>query len=119
MSAWRCICLALLALGLNACAYSIHEVQVSDFRPYQRLETGAVVKGYAEQFVILGFTTQTDYVNDARTDLIKKCPGGDISGITTQISTSLGFFSWTNKALLQGLCSRTQATSAKTRHARL
>ena len=29
---------------------------------------------------------------------------GRIEGITTQISTSLGFFSWTNKVLMKGFC---------------
>ena len=36
--------------------------------------------------------------------LQEKCPKGRIEGITSQFSTSLSFFSWTNKILLKGLC---------------
>lgn len=98
------ISLWLTLLLLSGCAHSIHEVQVSDFLPYAPLESGHVVKGYGEQFVVLGFVTQTDYVNQAYNQLAQECPNGSVTGITTQISTSLGFFSWTNKALMQGLC---------------
>lgn len=56
------------------------------------------------QKVILGFVFDTNYVNEARKNLIAKCPNGDIQGVTTRYSTSLGFFSWDNKVLMQGLC---------------
>ena len=67
-------------------------------------ESGNVVKSSSEQFVVLGFAAQTDYVDAAYRDLQSKCPKGRIQGITTQYSTSLSFFSWTNKILMQGLC---------------
>src|SRR4051794_40014707 len=96
--------LLILPFLLSACAYSVHQVQVSDYRPYKPLSAGQIVKAETKQFVILGFTKQTDYVDEAFKELLGKCPGGTISGITTQISTDLGFFSWTNRALMQGLC---------------
>lgn len=105
MSGIRALLLAGL-LGLAGCAHSIHEVHTSDFIPGVPIESGEMVKGYAEQFVIMGFTSETDYVDSAYKKLMAACPNGAITGITTQISTSLGFFSWTNKALLQGLCVR-------------
>lgn len=92
----------------TGCAHSIHQVHTSDMIPYAAIESGDIVKGKAEQFVILGFTDNTDYVNQATHQLMAACPQGSISGITTQISTSLGFFSWTNKALMQGLCVKKQ-----------
>ena len=91
-------------LVLSGCAHSIHQVHVADFNPTAPLEKGNVVKGSSEQFVILGFTGQTDYVDQAYERLQGACPRGTITGITTQFSTSLGFFSWTNKILMQGLC---------------
>lgn len=95
----------VLALTLLAgCAHSIHEVHVSDFRPYKSASQGRFVTARGEQFVILGITDNTRYVDDAYHRLIANCLGGEISGITTQYSTSLGFFSWTNKILMQGLC---------------
>ncbi len=104
------IALGLLAGWMGGCAHSVHQVYVSDSRPYQKLEAGDVVKGRSEQFVILGMTGQTNFVEEARADLIRQCPNGDLSSITTQISTSLGFFSWTNKALMQGLCTKPLAS---------
>jgi hypothetical protein len=85
------------------CMHSIHQVHVSDFdgKPY---EAGNIVKASTEQFTILGFVTDTKYVDDAFEQLKGKCPKGHVQGITTQYSTSLGFFSWHNKILMQGLC---------------
>jgi hypothetical protein len=99
----------MLVLGvlvglLSSCAYSVHEVYVSDFGAYPTLEQGEMVKITSQQDTIMGFVTQTEYVEEARTKLIAQCPGGEVTGISTQYSTSLGFFSWTNKILMQGLC---------------
>jgi hypothetical protein len=73
------------------------------------MDQGEFVKGEAEQFVVLGFTQDTSYVERAKSQLVSKCPNGAISGISTQISTDLGFFSWTNRALMQGLCVKSAA----------
>jgi hypothetical protein len=93
-------------LLLSGCAYSIHDVYISDFGSYQKLEQGEIVKASAEQFAVMGFVYDTEYVNQARRKLVSQCPQGEISGISTQYSTSLGFFSWTNKILMQGLCTK-------------
>lgn len=98
--------LVALALGLSGCAYSVHQVHVSDFKPGVPLERGEVVKAKSEQFVIMGFARESNYVDSAYQDLQTKCPNGTITGITTQFSTDLGFFSWTNRILMQGLCIR-------------
>jgi len=58
----------------------------------------------AEQFVILGFTTNTNYANEAYESLAQKCPNGAISPLTTKYYTSLGFLSWTNHIVLEGVC---------------
>jgi uncharacterized lipoprotein YajG len=98
--------LAMALLLLSGCAYSVHQVQVSDFTPYAALEKGDVVRGSGEQFAVMGFVTETNYIDEAYQSLQAKCVDGELSGITTQLSTSLGFFSWTNKALMQGLCTK-------------
>lgn len=100
----RLLLLLALTAGLGGCAHSIHQVHTSDFNPMAEIESGEVVRGYAEQFVVLGFVQETNYVDQAFAQLQSQCPRGQITGITTQISTSMGFFSWTNKALMQGLC---------------
>lgn len=91
-------------LLLAGCAHSIHEVQTSDFMPAAPMASGKMVTSQSEQLVILGLTGNVDYVTEAYAKLMRACPNGDISGITTQFSTSLGFFSWHNKILMQGLC---------------
>ncbi|HEY8270176.1 MAG TPA: hypothetical protein VIG33_04760, partial [Pseudobdellovibrionaceae bacterium] len=58
----------------------------------------------------------TNYVDQARRKLISQCPHGEISGISTQYSTSLGFFSWTHKVLMQGLCTKAVADSNRAIH---
>lgn len=94
----------MLFLFNTGCAYSVHDVYVSDNQPYAAIEKGDVIRAEAEQFVVMGFVQDTDYVNQAYKKLIAQCPTGNISSVTTQISTALGFFSWTHKALMQGLC---------------
>lgn len=94
----------VLSLMLSACAHSIHEVHTSDFMPGTPVESGDMVKASTEQFVVLGFTGETNYVDQAYKKLMAACPNGVITGITTQYSTSMSFFSWTNKILMQGLC---------------
>lgn len=106
--------LILLALFLGGCTYSIHDVYVSDFNPYVPLERGDIVKASAEQFVIMGFVGQTNYVDEAYHKIMDECPGGTVEGITTQLSTAHGFFSWHNKILMQGLCVRTVAAAEPT-----
>jgi hypothetical protein len=96
--------LILFVLTLVGCAHSVHQVHTSDFLPGAPIESGEMVKGSAEQFVILGFASETNYVNQAYQRLMGACPDGAITGITTQYTTALGFFSWRNKVLMQGLC---------------
>jgi len=105
------LCLGFLLLLSVGCAHSIHEVHTSDFLPSSEMAKGRMIKGTSEQFVILGFTGNTDYVNQAYERLMTACPTGAVTGITTQLSTSLGFFSWTNKVLMQGLCVQPQKPS--------
>lgn len=96
--------LAALAVTVVACTHSVHIVHVGDFRPYQKITSGKRIEATTEQFVVLGFTSETNYVNLAREELLKQCPSGQIQGPVTRISTSHGFFSWTNKAHMQALC---------------
>ncbi len=94
----------ILFLALGACAHSIHQVHTSDFIPMASIESGKMVKGSGSQSVILGFVGDTHYIDQAYQQIQSACPGGMVTGITAQLSTDLGFFSWTNRALMQGLC---------------
>lgn len=101
LSKYICVLFILLLVG---CSHSVHLVNVGDFSTNEKITSGKTVESIAEQFVIMGITTQTDYVNEAREELIKRCPNGTLQAPVTRISTSHGFFSWTNKAHMQALC---------------
>ncbi len=97
-------CLSLLLL-LSACTHSLHVAHVSDFSPtFKKYTEGELIFAKTEQFTVMGFVGQTDYVDQAYYQLMSKCPKGNVQGITTQYSTSHGFFSWTNIIEMQGLC---------------
>lgn len=88
-----------------ACTHSIHLVHISDFSPtFKEYNKGRWVKVRTEQFAILGFVMNTDYVNEAYSQLMAGCPNGSLQGISTQYATDHGFFSWTNSIEMQGLC---------------
>lgn len=90
---------------MTSCTHSVHMVHVSDFSPsYKNFSEGQIVKAEAEQFTVMGFVNDTNYVNVAYAKLQSACPGGQVQGITTEYSTSHGFFSWTNRIHMQGLC---------------
>jgi hypothetical protein len=82
----------LLSIFLVGCTHSVHLVHVGDFKPFQKLTSGRTIEALAEQWVFLGFTLETDYVNIARENLIKQCNDGSVQGPVTRLSTSHGFF---------------------------
>lgn len=101
----RLIGLGLLSIAGIGCTHSLHVSHISDFSPtFKKYTEGKLIKAKSEQFVIMHFTTQTNYVEIAYNQLQKQCQNGQIQGITTQYSTSHGFFSWTNYIEMQGLC---------------
>jgi hypothetical protein len=90
---------------LIGCTHSLHVAHVSDFSPsFKSYSQGELVRARQEQFTVMGFVTETNFVDQAYRRLEQQCPKGQIQGITSQFSTSHAFFSWTNVLELQGLC---------------
>lgn len=101
----RYLILMYISFLFLSCTHSIHLVQISDFAPtYKPLSQGSIVQSRSEQNVFLGFTTETNYVDEAYNKLQNTCTNGSIQAISTQYVTSHGFFSWTNAIEMQGLC---------------
>lgn len=96
-----------MAALIAGCTHSIHLVNTSGFDPYYNIEDGTLLTARSEQFVFLWLSKDTRYVEAAYKELISQCVGGEITGLTTQLSTSHGFLSWTNKVLIQGRCYKT------------
>lgn len=94
----------MLLVLLTGCTHSIHLQHVSDFDAVSaNAAQRKVVVVETSQRVILWFAFDTDYVDDAKKQLIEKCPAG-VSAVSTQFSTDHGFLHWTNKIRMQGIC---------------
>ena len=100
----KLIILALTTVLFLGCAHSIHVVHSNPYDQSPGTAEPELIEARSEQGVVLGFAFDTDYVDRAYNTLQAKCSKGRIEGITTQFSTSLGFFNWTNKILMRGFC---------------
>lgn len=90
----------------TGCTYSVHQVPISDFRPYTTQSSASPIEARAKQFVIMGFADETKYVDQAYLGMQNQCKDGVVTGIATKFYTEHGFFSWTNHIVMQGLCVR-------------
>jgi 2-methylaconitate cis-trans-isomerase PrpF len=91
-------------LLLAGCTHSIHMVHTDGFTSGIPASSKVqVVEAQATQEVVFFFAFDTDYVDEAKAKLEQQC-SGRISAVSTQYSTSHGFFHWTNKILMKGLC---------------
>lgn len=93
-----------LICTLGGCSHALHFVHLSDVSVEMLQKPIKRVEATGEQFVILGFVTETNYVNQAYAQLAQQCLNGKITGITTRSSSSHGFLSWTNKIVYQAWC---------------
>lgn len=100
----KAIILIVSSILLSACSHSIHLVHVSDFEQEKPITSAKKIEVESKQHVIFWFAFDTNYVEKAKSELIEKCPSGEIKNITTRYSTSHGFFSWYNKIHMQGYC---------------
>ena len=87
----------------TSCSHSIHQVALSE--TWAKLDApGKNIDSSSEQFVVLGFAFDVNYVDDAQKALAEKCKNGKIDRIQSIYSTDHGFFSWTNKIRLTARC---------------
>ncbi len=99
------VLLLLPFMLLAGCTHSIHMVHSDGFTERLKEITKArYVEVETTQDVVFFFAFDTDYVDEAKTKLEQACPGR-LSAVSTQYSTSHGFFHWTNKILMKGMCS--------------
>jgi hypothetical protein len=96
--------LAMIAFAAVGCSHALHLSNIDDIQPGIRSKSARRIKSHTEQFVVMGFVQQTDYVNEAYNKLASACPNGSVTGVNTRYSTSHGFFSWTNKIHMTGWC---------------
>lgn len=105
----RAALLLLLAPLVCGCTYSLHEYQAAGYSPAVvppgPPRQAVRIRSDAEQFVVLGITGDTAYVDEAYAKLLDQC-SGEIVGVNTRFSTKLGFLSYTNKIDVQAMCLR-------------
>lgn len=100
----RLFILLITVVFMSGCTHALHNYNVSERYPVPRNAKVKEVMTMQEQFVILGFVTETNYVDKAYAEIQKLCPNGWVTGINTRFSTSHGFFSWKNKVRMTGYC---------------
>lgn len=100
----RVLGLLILSIGLTACTHSVHLVNFSEDLPVAKKKNAQFLEVKTSQFVVLGFSADTNYVNEAYQQLMTGCPQGNLGSIATKYYTSHGFFSWTNYIIMDGYC---------------
>ncbi|MDD9943846.1 MAG: hypothetical protein OXU20_22585 [Myxococcales bacterium] len=97
------ICL-LASVLVSGCTHSVHRVAVAGIDNLKDLQGSWPVEAEAEQFVILGIATNTDFADNAYARLLDLCEHGALRAIEARHSTSHGFLSYTNRVKMRALC---------------
>jgi len=93
-----------MLMMLSACTSSIHMSQVDiGSNSQNQLVGGEVIEIEKSQKNILGFVYNTNYVDQAYTQLLLQCPNGTAM-INVEYLTNHGFLSWTDKIRIKAIC---------------
>lgn len=107
LNTWvRIFVLMFVATFLGGCTHALHQYHAGELTPKVANKKYERIKSMGEQTAILGFVTETQYVNEAWAQLQQKCEGGEITGVHTRYSTSHGFLSWKNQVQMTAYCAR-------------
>ena len=97
------VILFLLAGAATSCMHSIHQQYVGTMDANVDYSKGRWVSAESKEFVILGFQSDTQYVEQAYKNLEAKC-SGRIAQVTTEHLTSFKFLSYDQKVVMKGWC---------------
>lgn len=104
----RFFSLLLVALNVSGCAIglgrSIHEYGQLDHEKITTQSKSKKIESIGTQTVILFFSFDTDYADEAYKDFLGKCRQGRIVNVRSIYSTELGFFAYKNKLRILGDC---------------
>ena len=95
------ICLAALSLG--GCMHSVHQVALGEHEDVPASARLRPIEAETEQDVFIA-SGNTDFADEAMTELAARCPGGRVVGMQARHSTSLGFLVHTNRMKVTGYC---------------
>lgn len=103
----RLLALSILALSLGACAH------VHSFNQDAILGGEAeFIETVGEKTVWFNFNFDSDFIDEARTKFMSTCPSGQISGVSSRLSSENSFFHWKSRVRFTGYCSKTEAAAA-------
>ena len=94
------------SLFQGACATFLNGYHISDYHS-KALSTSSpkkVVASERTQLVFMGLRFNSKYVDEAFSDLERKCPNQRISGIHTRYTTKSMILFWTHKIFIRGYC---------------
>ncbi|EAP95692.1 hypothetical protein [Vibrio splendidus] len=91
-------------LLLAACTSSVHMSQVSQ-NPNIQGTYIRTIEVATEKSVVMGFAFDTDYVDQAYTQILERCPMG-ASLVNIEYLTDHGFLHWTNKIRVRAACNK-------------
>ena len=94
-----CFAAALLV----GCTHSVHQVSVSVAEVSRGAQVRRVV-AETKQYIVLYITDNTDFVDEARRELLAQCPRGELVAVETRHSTSHGFLSFDNEVRMTAWC---------------
>ncbi|MCB1192583.1 MAG: hypothetical protein H7A23_04975 [Leptospiraceae bacterium] len=100
----RVLCFLPVCLMIFSCTHSVHMYAAGDIEKPISVTSMKQVSSDSEQFTVLGFIFDTNYVDEAVEKLRSQCEKGNIHFISSRYSTSHGFLSWKNKLHLEGYC---------------
>jgi hypothetical protein len=102
---------AFLTFAMIGCTHSVHQVAVGGLEAVPAGAHVRAIEAEGEQFVFFYMTGNTDYADEAYQKLLAQCPHGQVVGVESRFSTSLGFLSYTNRMKMRGLCLEAQTRS--------
>lgn len=100
-----CLLLTILLLvTLGGCTSSVHMSQVDvGINNNININSSHFIEIERSQKNMLGFVYDTDYVDQAYTELLEECPAGTAM-LNVEYLTNHGFLSWTDKIRIKAIC---------------
>lgn len=101
--------LGLSSLSMNGCTYTNAVSQTNI--PLNRSKP---IEASVDKFIFFNFNFDNDYTLQLASKLKKRCPQGDVRGITTQDKTTLYFLFifWSREVTAKGYCQAHKTTAA-------
>lgn len=86
----------------TGCATSIHHAVPGDISNYKKAKKGKKIRVEVKKQYIIG-KFDNNFVDQAYNKLVRKCPKGKITGVSSTYMTDLGFYFFKEQNDIRGL----------------